>query len=505
MGPENVLLEMRGIDKSFPGVKALQNIDFDLFPGEVHCLVGENGAGKSTLIKIISGVYKFDDGRISLNGESIQLHNPHFAQQMGINTVYQELDLVPTLNVAENIFLGQEITTSLGLLDKKKAEKESKKILQGLGITLNVKQRVQDLGITYQQLIAIAKALSRKSRILILDEPSAALSLEQVEMLFDTIRTLKHKGIGIIYISHRLEEIFQIGDRVTILRDGKLITTNRVDELDLPKLIRHVIGRSLQDQYIKERLEIGDSVFAVKRLSSRGVLKDISFKLNKSEMLGFCGLTGSGRTEVARAILGIDQKDSGEIYIDGKKVDIKSPADAIELGIGLIPEDRKEQGVVLCRPVGENISLPLLRQICHSPLGIIKKRELQSLEKQFIARLNIITPSSQHLVQYLSGGNQQKVVLAKWLASRCKILIFDEPTRGIDVGAKREIYSFMHDLVREGVSIIMISSELPELLALSDRILIMSEGRIVEEFSYQTATQEKLLERMGQRAAATAS
>jgi ribose transport system ATP-binding protein len=424
---------------------------------------------------------------------------------MGINTVYQELDLVPTLNVAENIFLGQEITTSLGLLDKKRAEEESRQLLKGLGISLNVKQRVQDLGITYQQLIAIAKALSRKSRILILDEPSAALSLEQVEMLFETIRTLKNTGIGIIYISHRLEEIFQIGNRVTILRDGKLIKTTRVEKLDLPELIRHVIGRSLKEQYVKERLEIGNAVFAVKGLSSRSLLKDISFQLNRREMLGFCGLTGSGRTEVARAILGIDPTDSGDIFIEGQKVDIKSPADAIELGIGLIPEDRKEQGVVLCRPVGENISLPLLRQICYKLLGIIKKREKKSLEKKYISRLNIITPSSQHLVQYLSGGNQQKVVLAKWLASRCKILIFDEPTRGIDVGAKREIYSFMHDLVQEGVSIIMISSELPELLALSDRILIMSEGRIVDEFSFKTATQEKLLERMGQRASATAS
>jgi ribose transport system ATP-binding protein len=499
MGSENILLEMRGIEKGFPGVKALQNIDFDLYPGEVHCLVGENGAGKSTLIKIISGVYQSDLGQIFLNGEGIQFHNPHFAQQMGINTVYQELDLVPTLNIAENIFLGKEFTTSIGLLDKKRAEEESKLLLRGLGISFDVKQRIQDLGITYQQLVAIARALSRKSKILIFDEPSAALSLEQIKMLFDTIRTLKDKGIGIIYISHRLEEIFQIGDRVTILRDGKLIKTSNVKDLDLSKLIGYVIGRSLQDQYVKERVEIGGSVFAVKGLSRKGILNDINFRLNKGEILGFCGLTGSGRTEVARSILGIDPKDSGDIFIDGQKVSIKSPAAAIELGIGLIPEDRKEQGVVLCRPVGENISLPLLRQICSTPLGIINRRLKKDLEKEYISRLNIITPSPQHLVQNLSGGNQQKVVLAKWLASRCKILIFDEPTRGIDVGAKREIYSFMHDLVREGVSIIMISSELPELLALSDRILIMSEGSIVEELSFQVATQEKLLERMGKR------
>lgn len=499
MSSENILLKMRGIDKSFPGVKALQNVDFDLYPGEVHCLVGENGAGKSTLIKIISGVYQSDLGQILLNGEDIQLQNPHFAQEMGINTVYQELDLVPTLNIAENIFLGKEFNNSLRLLDKKRAEKESKQLLHGLGITFDVKQRVQDLGINYLQLVAIAKALSRKSKILIFDEPSAALSLDQVKMLFDTIRTLKKKGIGIIYISHRLEEIFQIGDRVTILRDGKLIKTLSVSELDLSTLIRDVIGRSLKDQYVKERIEIGDTVLTVKGLDRKGILKDINFQLNKGEILGFCGLTGAGRTEVARAIVGIDPRDSGEIFIEGKKVRIKSTVDAIELGIGLIPEDRKEQGVVLCRPVGENIILPLLRQICTTPLGIVNRRARKKLVKEYISKLNIMTPSPQHLVQNLSGGNQQKVVLAKWLASRCKILIFDEPTRGIDVGAKREIYRIMYDLVRQGVSIIMISSELPELLALSDRILIMSEGSIVEELSCETATQEKLLEKMGRR------
>jgi len=499
MSSENILLKMRGIEKSFPGVKALQNVDFDLYPGEVHCLVGENGAGKSTLIKIISGVYQSDLGQILLNGEDIQLHNPHFAQEMGINTVYQELDLVPTLNIAENVFLGKEFNNSLGLLDKKRAEEESKQLLHGLGITFDVKQRVQDLGINYQQLVAIAKALSRKSKILIFDEPSAALSLDQVKMLFDTIRTLKKKGIGIIYISHRLEEIFEIGDRVTILRDGKLIKTSSVSELDIPTLIRGVIGRSLKDQYVKERIEIGDTVLTVKELNRKGILKDINFHLNKGEILGFCGLTGSGRTEVARAILGIDPRDSGDIFIDGRKVRIKSPVDAIELGIGLIPEDRKEQGVVLCRPVGENIVLPLLRQICTTPLGIVNRRVRKKLVKENISKLNIMTPSAQHLVQNLSGGNQQKVVLAKWLASRCRILIFDEPTRGIDVGAKREIYRIMHDLVRQGVSIIMISSELPELLALSDRILIMSEGSIVEELSWDNATQEKLLEKMGRR------
>ena len=323
MSSTNTLLKMRGIEKSFPGVKALQNVDFDLHSGEVHCLVGENGAGKSTLIKIISGVYQSDLGEILLDKEDVRFNSPHHAQEKGINTVYQELDLVPTLNIADNIFLGKEFSSSLGLLDKKRAEEESKLLLKSLGISFDVKQRIQDLGINYQQIVAIAKALSRKSKIVIFDEPSAALSNEQVRMLFDTIRTLKKKGIGIIYISHRLEEIFEIGDRVTILRDGKLIQTSRISEMDLSTLIRHVIGRSLKEQYVKEKIKLGDTVLTVKNLNRKGILKDIEFQLAKGEILGFCGLTGSGRTEVARAILGIDSRDSGEIFIEGKKVRIK--------------------------------------------------------------------------------------------------------------------------------------------------------------------------------------
>ena len=498
MDPGKVLLEMKGITKSFPGVQALQNVNFDLQSGEVHCLVGENGAGKSTLIKIIAGVYQPDFGDIAIDGKKVHLESTHTAQQMGVSTVYQELDLVPTLTVAENIFLGEEFTTSFGLLDKRKADKEARILLDELGTALNPKAVIQDLGITYQQLVAIGKALSRKSKILILDEPSAALNLEQVEKLFEIIAALKKKGIGIIYISHRLEEIFKIGDRVTILRDGKLITTSSVQEMNLSKLIRFVIGRSLKEQYVKESIEVGDPVLRVSGLQRKGIFHNVSFHLNKGEILGFCGLTGSGRTEIARTILGIDQKDSGDISIEGRRVEINSPADAIALGLGLIPEDRKEQGVVLCRSVGENISLSVLRQICSPPFGVINRRRQKSIENEYISKLNIMTPSSQHLVQNLSGGNQQKVVLAKWLATKCKILIFDEPTRGIDIGAKREIYGIMNALVKQGVSIIMISSELPELLALSDRILIMAKGDIVETLYSKEATQEILLEKMGE-------
>lgn len=503
MSPKELLFQMRGVEKSFPGVKALEKIDFGLYAGEVHCLVGENGAGKSTLIKIISGVYQPDGGQTFLYGEKVQIHSPYSAQQLGITTVYQELDLVPTLTVAENIFLGEEILTSFGLLDNRRTEKESRLLLSGLGIELNPKQPVQGLGITYQQLVAIAKALSRRSRILILDEPSAALSLKDVKVLFDTVRRLKEKGIGIIYISHRLEEVFQIGDRVTVLRDGKLIRTCNVKAVHLSELIRYVIGRNLKAQYIKEESEIGDPVLSVRGLSRKGVLGDVNFHLNKSEILGICGLAGSGRTELARTIVGIDPKDGGDIFMDGQKVSIRSSADAIGLGIGLLPEDRKEQGVVPCRSVEENISLPILRQI--APFGIVNVPAQKNLVKEYLSKLDIKTPSPQHLVQNLSGGNQQKVVLAKWLASKCKVLIFDEPTRGIDVGTKREIYYFMNTLVKEGVSIIMISSELPEVLALSDRVLIMSKGDIVEELPAQEATQERILEIMGQRERGTIS
>jgi ABC-type sugar transport system ATPase subunit len=497
MSPREFLFQMRGIEKSFPGVKALEKVDFDLYAGEVHCLVGENGAGKSTLIKIISGVYQPDGGQTFLYGEEVQIHSPYSAQQLGITTVYQELDLVPTLTVAENIFLGKEILTSFSLLDNRKTEKESQLLLSELGVELDPKQLVQGLGITYQQLVAIAKALSRRSRILILDEPSAALSLKEVKVLFDTVRRLRKKGIGIIYISHRLEEVFGIGDRVTILRDGRLIRTCNVEEVHLSELVRYVIGRSLKAQYVKEGSEIGDPVLSVRGLSRKGVFSSVNFHLNKSEILGICGLAGSGRTELARAIVGIDPRDDGDIFIDGQKVSIRSSADAIKLGIGLIPEDRKEQGVVPCRSVEENISLPILRQI--APFGIVNLPAQKNLVRECLSKLDIKTPSPHHLVQNLSGGNQQKVVLAKWLASKCKVLIFDEPTRGIDVGAKREIYYFMNALVKEGVSIIMISSQLPEVLALSDRVLIMSEGNIVEELLAREATQKKILEIMGQR------
>jgi ribose transport system ATP-binding protein len=491
------LLEMRRIEKNFSGVKALEKVDFDLYPGEVHCLVGENGAGKSTLIKIISGVYKPDFGQIFIYREEVQINSPHFALQLGISTVYQDIDLIPTLTIAENIFLGEEIITSCGLVDNRKMEKKSKSLLSDLEVKLDPKQLIQDLGVNHRQFVAIAKALYRKSRIIIMDEPSAVLGLKEMEVLYDTIRRLRKNGIGIIYISHRLDEVFKIGDRVTVLRDGKLIKTSNVEGMGIPKLIKYILGRSLKNQYIKETPKIGNPIFLVRGLNRKGTLSDVSFHLNESEIVGICGLVGSGKTELTRTIVGIDPKDSGDIFINGQKVNIKSPASAVELGIGLIPEDRKEQGVVLCRSVGENIYLPLLRKI--ALFGIVNLRTQENLVKEYISKLNIKTPSPQQLVQNLSGGNQQKVVLAKWLASKCKILIFNEPTKGIDVGAKREIYYFMNNLVKEGVSIIMISSEIPEILALSDRILIMSEGRIVRELLAQEATQEKILETMSQR------
>jgi len=497
------ILEMRRIEKNFLGIKALKKVDFDLYPGEIHCLVGENGAGKSTLIKIISGALKPDSGQVFVGGEEVQIFSPQVAQQLGISTVYQELDLISNLTIAENIFLGREIVTSRGIIDNRKMEKESKSLLSNLEVKLDPKQRIKDLGVTHRQFVAIAKALCIKSRIIILDEPSAVLGLEEMEVLYDVIRKLKKKRIAIIYISHHLEEVFEIGDRVTVLRDGKLIKTSNIEEFSLQKLVKLIIGRSLENQYTKEtsKAKVGNSIFFVRGLSNRkGSLNDVRFHLNKGEILGICGLTGSGKIELGKVIVGIDSKDSGDIFIDGQKVNIKSPTDAVDLGIGLIPEDRKEQGLIFCRSVEENIALLLLRKIAlFSIMNLRTRKNLVKKVKKYKLKLNIKTSSLQQLVQNLSGGNQQKVVLAKWLASECKILIFNEPTRGVDVGAKREIYYFMDNLVKEGISIIMISSEIQEVLALSDRILIMSEGRIIRELLAQETNQEEILEIMSQR------
>lgn len=492
------LIEAKGIVKSFSKVQVLKDVDFDLYAGEVHCLVGENGAGKSTFIKIISGVLQPDSGQIIINEENIRFHNILFAKKMGISTVYQEIDLIPTLSVAKNIFLGKELKTPNGLLDDRKMEEKSKSLLNDLEVEIDPKQLVKKLTVIQQQLVVVCKAIYGKSRILILDEPSAILSQNEVKILFDIIRKLKKNGVGIIYISHRLEEVFEIGDRVTVLKDGKVVKNSNVKELDLKKLINYILGRNLESQYIKETTEIGKPILAVKNLNTKnGELKDINFQLNKSEILGVCGLIGSGISELAKTIVGIVPKSSGDIFFDGEKVNIKSPIDAIELKIGMIPENRREEGIIPCRSVLENISLIFNRE---TPIfGFINWYSQEKRVKELISKFNIKVFSIQDLVENLSGGNQQKVVLAKWLANKLRIIIFSEPTRGIDIGSKREIYYLLSILVKEGVSIIMFSSELQEIIAISDRILIMSDGHIAEELFARETTQEEILEIISKR------
>lgn len=490
------LLRMEGISKAFPGVQALDRVDFEAYSGEVMALVGENGAGKSTLMKILSGAYQKDSGRIYLEGKRVEIQNPYHAQLLGISTIYQELNVTPNQTVVQNIFLGREIKRRsflgfLGFVDKKEMEKRAQELLEKLGANIHPAELVKNLSVAQRQLVEIAKALSFRAKIIIMDEPTSALGPEEVEKLFEVVRQLKEQGIAVIFISHRLEEVFKIADRITVLRDGKLVGYMTKEEATPDKVIYLMVNRPLGDMFRKEEIPKGEPILEVKNLRSN-IVKDVSFTLYRGEILGIAGLVGSGRTELVRLIFGADPKISGDIYIEGKKVEIKSPEDAVKMGIGLVPEDRQNQGLILKMSVRENIGIPIIRSLIKA-LGFVDKIKLSKIAEEFVRRLNIKTPSILEKVLYLSGGNQQKVVLAKWLASEPKILILDEPTRGIDVGAKAEIHAIMNQLAKQGISIIMISSEMPEVLAMSDRILVMSEGKIVAEVSRNEATQEKIM------------
>jgi ribose transport system ATP-binding protein len=486
------ILRMECIFKKFPGVQALSDVDLNLNEGEIHCLVGENGAGKSTLIKILAGAYKKDEGRILINGEEVDIINPYVGRMLGISVIYQELGLVPSLSVAENIFLGNENYHRIGTINWKKTKEEAKKLLNTLGIDFPVETLVRDLSVAHQQFVTTARALSVKSIILVMDEPSAVLSGKELDLLFETIKRLKKRGMGIIYISHRLAEVFEIGDKITILRDGRKVHEAKVSEISMEQVVKHMVGREIKEYFFKEKITSGENVLTIKNLERAGVLHNINLQLRKGEILAISGLVGAGRTELARAIAGADPIDRGEIVLNGHKVRIKSPLAALNLGIGLIPEDRKRYGLLLERSVEENISLPILQNI--SGYGSIKFKKLFETVKYYIEYLRIRTPSFDQLANNLSGGNQQKVVLAKWLASKCQILVMDEPTRGVDVGAKVEIYHLMNDIVKGGGAIILISSELPEVLSLSDRILVMCEGRITKELIPEDTTQEEILQ-----------
>lgn len=486
------IIQMKNISKSFPGVRALDNVSLTIQRGEVHTLLGENGAGKSTLMKILTGVYNADSGEILLNGEKIDIENIRDAQKLRIGTVFQENSLIPHLTVAENIFLTREIKNKYNLIDWKKMYSESRRWANELGVEIDPLIQVKRLSVAQQQVVEIVKMFSQDPQIVILDEPTSALSDNEIENLFNIIRRMQSKGITFIYISHRMEEINEIGDSATVLRDGRFVKhLDNIKEHAMDEIISYIVGRALTDQYPSRNVETGDVVLEVKDLTVDNTIKDINFDVRAGEVLGFSGLLGSGRTETAKAIFGDLKKSAGEIFINGEKVHINSPRDAIKNNIGLLPENRKEEGLVLKKRVDWNITFSSLKKFKKGPFIDSKKEEKES--KQFVDSLKIKTPSLGQQVQYLSGGNQQKVVFAKWLCADSQVYIFDEPTRGIDVGAKREIYNIINDLAEKGNAIIVISSELPEILGVCDRIAVFYEGRLMKIIDRQDATQENIM------------
>lgn len=474
---QEALLKLGHITKEFPGVMALNDVSLDVRSAEVHALVGENGAGKSTLIKILTGALDGWTGEIYFDGKPLEIKHPREAQKAGISTIYQELTLCPALSVAENVFLGREPKKKNGLIDWAKMNRDTQEVLDRLKLKVEPEVSVASLTVATQQLIEIARALTMKAKLIIMDEPTSSLSGNEVRILLDIIKNLRAEGVSVLYISHKFEEVFDISDRITIIRDGKNIATLDAKDADLDNVLSMMVGRTVNVRFKKRTSPIGDVVFSVNHLQAGNTLKDISFSLRKGEILGVSGLVGAGRTEMARAIFGIDRCDSGSMTINGRDVAFPhSPNEAMALGIGLLPEDRKTQGLILMMQVRANVTLPRLAADRKS--FRIDNRKEEEIVNSYVKKLNIKTPSIRQVTQNLSGGNQQKVVIAKWLASSSKILIFDEPTRGIDVGAKAEIYDLMNELVEQGYSIIMISSELPEIMGMSDRIMVMHEGRI---------------------------
>lgn len=496
MSEQEITLRMEGIFKAFPGVQALDDIDFEAAASEVVALVGENGAGKSTLMKILCGAYRKDEGRIFLHGQETEIENPYHAQQLGIAIIYQEFNLTPNQSAAANIFMAREprqqgLGRFLNFVDRRRMEREAQEHLNRVGARVPATALISDLSVAQQQMVEVAKELAVDARIIIMDEPTSALGEDEVETLFEIIGTLKEQGIAIIFITHRLEEVFRIADRVVVLRDGRRVGSMSISEATPDKVIHLMVGRELTEMFYKEEAEIGEPLMEVRGLTRRGVVEDVSFTLRRGEILGFSGLVGAGRTETARLLFGVDRKDAGEIWVDGEQMRITSPVDAVVAGLGFVPEDRGLQGLVLKLPVLENIVLPSLDN--HSRAGWLDQRSLRNTAQTYVDKLNIRTPHLQQKAMFLSGGNQQKVVLAKWLALQPKVLIMDEPTRGIDVGAKAEVHALMSQLAQAGMGIIMISSELPEILGMSDRVLVMHEGRVMAILDRAEATQEKIM------------
>lgn len=485
------ILELRQIVKSFLGVTVLDKVDFAVRRGTVHALIGENGAGKSTLMKIVSGIYQPDSGEIYYDGIKREALTPSKAIDMGVSMIHQELSPVPEMSVAENIFLGREPMKNRFLIDYDRMYKETRQLFESVGVNYNPAQPIKELSVADMQMIEITKAISHNASLVIMDEPTSSLTSSETELLFQQIQKLKEKNISIIYISHKLEEVFAVADEITVLRDGKLVKTAPVSEYTMDNLVTMMVGRKIDDVFPKENVEIGNTVLEVKNLTSKGVFENISFDVHAGEILGLTGLVGAGRTEVARAIFGLDRIDSGEIYLNGNKLNIKSPRDAIRQGITMASEDRKNVGLVLCRPISENISLATLDRFIHRGLISIKK-EKKAVHEQ-VEKLHIKVSDINDRVDSLSGGNQQKVVLAKWLMGDIKVIIFDEPTRGIDVGSKHEIYKLIGNMAKQGIAIIVISSEMPEVLGISDRIAVMSKGKITGIMDRKDCTQEEIM------------
>ena len=485
-------LEMRGIVKKFPGVLALDRVSLSVQTGEVHALLGENGAGKSTLMKVLSGAYQMDEGEISIEGKRVDIRSSHDAQALGISIIYQELNLTEQLTVAENIFMGRPLMKNRLTVDWKAMFEKAQALLDDLGIDINAHAIVRDLGVAHKQMVEVAKALSINSRILVMDEPTAPLTNKEIDTLFATIRMLKSRGVAIVYISHRLEEVMEVCDRATILRDGANVTVLNVADTNLDEIIRYMVGRELKEKFPKLKVPFGEELLRVEHLNAGRQVRDISFSVRAGEILGLAGLVGAGRTETARAIFGMDKKTSGKIFIEGREVTVREPLDAIKAGFGFATEDRKGEGLVLTMSVGQNITLATLDKFGTS-LHLNLRAEKTAVG-EYIDRLGIKTPSQMQLARNLSGGNQQKVVLAKWLLSKSRVILFDEPTRGIDVGAKIEVYNIMGELIKAGSAVVMISSELPEILGMSDRVAVMHQGEITGIFDNDsTLTQEKIL------------
>ncbi|MCI8853137.1 MAG: sugar ABC transporter ATP-binding protein [Lachnospiraceae bacterium] len=490
-----ILLELENIWKAFPGVQALSSIELTVEKGEIHALVGENGAGKSTLIKILGGVHRADQGRIKMNGEELAFSNPRDALKKGISIIYQEFNLIPTLSVAENIYLGKELHGRLGGLKRRDMCTHARQLLEQLGMgELNPGELVKNLSVARQQLVEIAKALSNETALLIMDEPTAVLTNRETEKLFQIMKSLKQKGMSILFVSHRLEEVQLLCDRITILRDGKNMVAldNKDHHVSKDVIVQHMVGRKLRDYYPRRKKSPGEKkVLEVQGLTKAGMFEDISFSLKEGEILGVAGLVGAGRTEVAKTIFGVWERDAGTIRLEGRELHLKNIREAIRAGITLVPENRKEEGLVLLMHMADNIGLPNASLIASG--GVVEKKKLRKLAEDSIGLLDIRPPYPERNIGEFSGGNQQKAVIAKWLATSPKVLILDEPTRGVDVGAKTEIYMLMRRLTEQGVSILFISSEMPELLGMCDRILVMHEGRLTGEFHQEQMNQEEIM------------